>query len=76
MKVQAQTATVFGVVRDSLNKPMESVIVSVVGSAGGIETDNRGQFELTVPAEREVNIAFSFIGYGDLRKTLRLTNNE
>ncbi len=76
MKAQAQTATVFGVVRDSLNKPMESVSVSIIGMSGGVITDVKGQFELKVPAEREVNIAFSFIGYNDVRKTLRLTNNE
>ena len=73
VKLHAQTATVHGVIRDSLNKPVESVSVAVVGTSGGVISDKAGYYELTVPAAKEITLAFSFIGYRTERKKVELT---
>jgi len=54
--VLAQTATVQGTVRDSLNQPLELVTVTVEGTSRGMVTDSTGRYRLTIPAEQEVTI--------------------
>ena len=76
LKTNAQTAIVYGVVRDSLNKPVESVNVSMQGETGGVISDSKGKFEFTVPANKEITIAFSFLGYRVEKKTLKLASGE
>lgn len=57
-----QTAIVFGVVKDSLNKPLFGATISVFGQPIGTSTQDDGKYELTVPAGQELKIVFSFTG--------------
>ena len=59
----SQNAKVYGVISDSLNNPIEAVSISVLGSAAGISSNRKGEFELTIPANEPVTVAFSFIGF-------------
>ncbi len=74
--IHAQTATIYGTVRDSLKKPIEAVSVAVLGTPGGVITDNRGSFELVIPANKEIIIAFSFIGYSSIKRNVKLETDE
>ncbi len=59
----AQKATVFGTVRDSLGKALPVVNVSVESSSDGAVTKGDGSFELTVDANTDLKLQFTFIGY-------------
>ncbi|MEN8223884.1 MAG: TonB-dependent receptor [Bacteroidota bacterium] len=56
-------ASVFGVVKNEEGGVIEYANISVLGYAGGVATDMRGKYELTVPAVTELTLAISFVGY-------------
>src|SRR5947207_15397841 len=57
-----QDATVFGTVKDSVGKPLYGVGVSVYGKPIGTTTDEKGNYSLSVPANQNLKIIFSFTG--------------
>ncbi|PLX08862.1 MAG: TonB-dependent receptor, partial [Marinilabiliales bacterium] len=68
----SQTARVEGFVTDSAsNKAIDLVNIAILGERGGTTSDPNGFFSLKVPAEKEIILAVSFIGYNE--KKLRLT---
>src|SRR5690349_13736886 len=64
-RILAQSATVFGTVNDSLHKPLSGVSVGVYGMPIGMTTDEEGKYSLTVPANQDLKIIFSFTGRRD-----------
>ena len=56
-------AIIYGTVKNEANRPIEYANVAVMGYAGGVATDSQGNFELSVPAETELTLAISYIGY-------------
>jgi TonB-dependent starch-binding outer membrane protein SusC len=52
---------VTGKVKDEKGTPLAGVSVSIVGKKGGVSTDDRGDFSITVP-ENAV-LSFSYVGY-------------
>ena len=58
-----EKAIVFGTVKDEQGLAVEYANVAVMGYAGGVATDQRGRFELSVPASTELTLAITFIGY-------------
>jgi len=63
----AQTATVFGLIRDiDSNKGIDYVTVFIQGATDAVESDINGQFSIKVPAGERVKIVFARIGYSDL----------
>ena len=58
-----ERALVTGKVKDERGKALELVNVAISGLPGGTSTDAKGRYKLTVPANTEVIIAFSFVGY-------------
>lgn len=58
-----EKATVFGVVSDESGDAVEYANVAVTGYAGGVATDMSGRFELSVPAQTELTLVISFIGF-------------
>lgn len=85
-----EKAVVFGKVIGEKGKPLELVNVAISGLPGGTMTDKKGKYELEVPANKEIYITISFIGYekeveqvflktGDrkeINKTLKFTYTE
>lgn len=69
-------ATIFGTVKDEMQKPVEGVNVSIINSKTGSVTDSKGKFELEVPAETPFTLVFSFIGYETKKNTLLLKTGE
>lgn len=76
LKANAQTAIVQGVIRDSLNKPFFSVNVSILGEDGGVASDAKGHYQLTIPAAKEVTLVYSYIGYFTEKKKVTLADGE
>ncbi|MFT6815141.1 MAG: hypothetical protein ACJAZ3_001041 [Sphingobacteriales bacterium] len=54
---------IYGVVKDDNGKPVEAANVAIRGLAGGTATNEKGFYELLVPADTLINVVFSFIGY-------------
>ena len=56
-------ASIYGTVRNEQGNAVEYANVAVIGYAGGAATDSRGNYELTIPADTELTMVVSFIGY-------------
>ncbi len=63
-----KTAFIFGNITDKNHKAVELVNVSAFGYSGGTTTDKNGYYELTIPADKEISLIISCVGY----KTERL----
>ncbi len=60
---QAQkNALVFGVIRDSLNRPITDVNVSLIGSTQQTISNEQGYYQLTVETGKPLELGFSYIG--------------
>ncbi len=70
------TATVFGVILDSLNQPIEKVDIVIVGTTTGTSSNRNGSFKLEVPANQDIEIAFSTIAHKITRIKVRLNADE
>ncbi len=71
-----RTGTVYGVVTNPAGQPLPNVNVAILGEPGGTATDDRGAYTLNVPADAEVTVAFSYIGFTLQRITVRLRDGE
>lgn len=74
--VSAQTAMITGTVVDEKNKAVELANVAILGEKSGTTTDKLGYFELSVPAEKEIILAISFVGFSDKKLSLYLEDGE
>lgn len=61
--VAQEKAIVFGKIFDEKGRPIELVNVAISGLPGGTTTDAKGRYELEIPANKDLYIGFSFIGY-------------
>lgn len=59
----AQTALLKGKIIDEQNHPLEHITVVIKNTAIGARTDEKGQFSLAVPAEKNITIIISSISY-------------
>ena len=71
-----QVAVVKGKVMDEQNRPLEFVSVSVKGNPGGTQTGAKGEYSLEVPADRNLEIIYSFVGYEQKVLSKRLTPGQ
>ncbi len=67
-----ETAVICGKVTDPRHKPLELVNISVMGYSGGSVTDKNGKFEITVPANKQITVVFSFVGFNSMKSLLTL----
>ncbi|MBI2966517.1 MAG: TonB-dependent receptor [Bacteroidetes bacterium] len=65
-------ATVSGTIRDENNHLLEAAHAAVLGGTGGTATDASGKFSLLVPAEQDIILVLSYIGYHRLTVPLNL----
>jgi hypothetical protein len=69
-----QRATVSGVVRDDVNKPITGAEIYLLQQSGGTLSDSEGRYELSVPANINLSIIFKFLGY--INDTVSVKLNE
>jgi hypothetical protein len=72
----AQSGSIFGTVKDSLDKPLFGVNVSVFGKPVATTTDEDGAYSLNLPAGQPLKIIFSFTGLGRDSISVNLKENE
>jgi len=63
LHAQERRVTISGIVKDTLNAPISSASVIVVGSSLGVSTDDEGWFSITVNDVDTISIRFSCLGY-------------
>ena len=71
-----ETGVVFGTILDSLNKPIENVNVVIVGSTKGSTSKSDGTFQLEIPANTEIQIAFTSIVHKTQKFNVNLKPGE
>lgn len=69
-------AMIYGKVIDNNGSVIELVNIAVMGTAYGTSSNNRGQYELALPSETELEVVFSFIGYEQVKKNVKLKKGE
>ena len=70
-------ATVYGKIIDNqIHEGIEFVSVSVVGLPGATQTDKDGKYELEVPADKKITLAFSHISFQTYTTELLLKANS
>lgn len=70
LSAQTNTATLYGTVTDKEGKPIENLYVYVSGVKDATATDKDGNYQLTVPAARPLQIVYSYLN--SLRDTVNL----
>lgn len=70
LAAQTNTATIYGSVTDKQGKPIENLYVYVSGINDATATDKDGNYQLTVPAARPLQIVYSYLN--SLRDTVNL----
>lgn len=73
---QNENAMLKGRVTDENNIPLEFVSVSVKGEPQGTKTNNAGEFVLMVPANRTIQILFTYVGFESKIISKRIENGE
>ena len=75
IQIQAQTATITGVVIDENSQPLSQV--NITSTTSGTVTDIDGFYTLKIVAEKENDITFSYVGYKNVvLEGLLLNTNE
>lgn len=69
-------ATVYGTITDTKGVPLFGVNISEFGESKGATSDEKGNYSLQVPAEKEITIAISNHGYNTEKIILTLAENE
>ncbi|XMO85765.1 carboxypeptidase-like regulatory domain-containing protein [Algibacter sp. AS12] len=70
----AQSATLRGVILDEKNQPIENVNIKTETS--GAQTNANGFYTLTIPASKDVKVAFTHISHKKIVSTFNLKNGE
>lgn len=74
--LQAQKATLKGKVLTDGGDAIEAVSISIPGYPGGTSSDQKGNFNIKVPADSSVSIYFSYIGFYTERLTIFIKKGE
>lgn len=71
-------ATIYGVVKDSLGNGLFPANVGVINLSKpiGCTTDEQGRFLLNVPADRELKLVVSYVGYDSQEHSMALKKGE
>ena len=71
-----ETATIFGTLKNKKGEAMENANIAIVGEPGGTKSDKNGNFSLVIPANQDVEVGISYIGYEAVIKTFHLAPGE
>ncbi|HXS37259.1 MAG TPA: TonB-dependent receptor [Flavipsychrobacter sp.] len=72
----AQQATISGLVKDEQGKPIDQATVAVAGTDIGTHTNEKGYYLLQVPAQKNITIVFTYVGFETLKKPVSFKSDE
>ena len=67
---------IYGKVLDNNGNVLELVNIAVMGTSYGTSSNTRGQYELVLPADTDLEVVFTFIGYQQVTRNIRLKKGE
>lgn len=73
---QDKDSYIYGKVTDNRGNVLELVNVAVLGSSYGVSSNSRGQYELHLPADTLLDVVYSFVGYQQVTKKIKLDVGE
>ncbi|MCB0402712.1 MAG: TonB-dependent receptor, partial [Flavobacteriales bacterium] len=68
-----QTATVKGILKNNKGEALENANIAIIGTTTGTKSDNTGRFSLKIPANEDVQIGISYLGYTTQTKVFNLS---
>ena len=71
-----QKGLLYGKVIDEQNYPIDLANVSVAGTSIGVTTDSKGRYELALPCDTTLNVTFSFVGFQQVQREVRIASGE
>lgn len=73
---QNKDSYIYGKITDDNGAVLELVNIAVLGTSYGVSSNSRGQYELHLPSDTILNVVFSFIGYQQETKKIKLKASE
>lgn len=71
-----QTSVIEGFIYDNEKQPVDLANVTILNEKGGTITDKKGFFKLQGPAEKEITLIISYIGFANKEIKLKLKADE
>jgi len=65
-------ATISGKIVDEKGMPLELVNIAIKGLPGGVTTNKSGEYSIQIPANKKIDIVFSYIGLKNRTKQFQL----
>ncbi len=72
----AQHVTITGIVKNANNEAIEGVSVVILALNQGTSTNKYGEFNLSIPYQKDINITFTHIKYKKQTKSYRLHSGD
>lgn len=73
---QAQQGIIYGRVVDEYNKPISNAPIGVLGTTSATNTDDNGEYTLTVTITEKMEVGISFMNYESKRVPVKLQSGE
>jgi len=70
------SATVSGKILGEKGIPLELVNITINGMQGGVITNKAGDYSISVPANKALDLVYSYVGYKNKVKHLKLAPNQ
>ncbi len=73
---QSKDSYIYGKITDDNGSVLELVNIAVLGTSYGVSSNQKGQYELHLPADTLLNVVFSFVGYQQETRKIKLKAGE
>lgn len=67
---------IYGKITDDKSSVLELVNIAVLGTSYGVSSNSRGQYELHLPADTLLDVVYSFVGYQQETRKIKLKEGE
>lgn len=76
LELSAQTATVYGKVADIQKQAIPNSSVIIKGTTQGKQCDDKGYYEISIPANQKITLVYSHVGNNPTEETFNLKEGE
>ena len=73
---QSKDSYIYGKITDDNGSVLELVNIAVLGTSYGVSSNSKGQYELHLPADTLLNVVYSFVGYQQETRKIKLKTGE
>ena len=73
---QSKDSYIYGKITDDNGSVLELVNIAVLGTSYGVSSNSKGQYELHLPADTLLDVVYSFVGYQQETRKIKLKAGE